>query len=34
VIGLTAGCATFALLSAVLAVRTLRRTDYFYVAAY
>jgi hypothetical protein len=34
VIGLTAGCATFALVSAALALRTLRRVDYWYLAAY
>jgi hypothetical protein len=33
-IGLTAGCATFALLSAEVVVRTLRRCDWFYLAAH
>lgn len=34
VIGLTAGCAAFAVLSAIAALRALRRTDYHYFAAY
>ncbi|HZV74531.1 MAG TPA: hypothetical protein VFF79_12510 [Conexibacter sp.] len=34
VIGLTAGGATFALLTAAIAVRTLHRSDYHYLAAY
>jgi hypothetical protein len=34
VIGLTAGCATFALLSAAITVHTLRRSDYHYLASY
>jgi hypothetical protein len=34
VIGLTAGAASFALLTAAIAVRTLHRSDYHYLAAY
>lgn len=34
VIGLSAGCAVFAVLSAAMAIATLARTDYHYVAAY
>lgn len=34
VIGLSAGCAVFAVLSTAMAIRTLGRTDYHYVAAY
>jgi len=34
VIGLTAGCAVFALLTTVAAVRALRRADYHFLAAY